>query len=1560
MSEKIQHSYRRLTKQDLFGLSNKNGSELKDILCRPGFGFEKYIEKQDYISKDKVDFEVFYIIAETAARVCASRLSNETGSIMKFLKLITGCEEFLFTHCIRVIDECLVRNRGINHVLFIKNYIIIIKTIVKYKLPCTQTITDVTYPILQNVMNKMINKRPKNLEETQKEFDFLKKLVERRSVSFLSEEDDDQVELFRQLSIMPKDNDVINCEVPDLPCNKIDGPYNSVNHYLSVHFRLMREDMLRMFRDCISEHNNPSEKRRSGSRKYEQVNVCLPPSYKYDGIAYKISIRTNEPVNYAKKEVLMPGNIVCLTNDNYKTVYFAVITKQAKSVKGNNKEGESEIRMDDTFDEVLTADVNYLMFETTAYFECYRHVLSALKEFNKNTLPLSDFLVYLYFEIPEPEYLLDQFEGKKYCLHEKCDGFEVAQREGDPGPCDCTKFNPLNYNEWPSPEELKLDVQQVEAFQTALTRKVAVIQGPPGTGKTYLGVKVVKAFLQNLSLTPIIICCLTNHALDQFLEHIFKFTKNVVRLGSQSKSNILEPHTLENLMMAYNSHAQNSNNPLLNTDKILKESIKHLKSFAPMVLATRAAGDWDRDLGDLRYVCDEINSLNIVYYKCKDEYLQESALNAIIGFNDKDQLRKGSKTVDSQNVCYSVLEWLCRKSTNELYAECEKRFHKLEALEIVKEVPNFKLWSLDLNKRFELFYVWRKKCLSVLCKNIEDKREEYKNLRNSYKGRSPDPVRVEILQKAHVIGVTTTGAAKYRKLLRYCGPKILIVEEAAEVLESHIISSLLPSTQHLILIGDHKQLRPLPANNELSELYNLKISMFERLFNNGAPSATLVSQHRMKPCIANLLIQDELYPDLKSFENVQSYEDIKGVKSSMFFLNHNKKEDDISTGTSCSNNFEANMIVYLAKYLITLSYTEEQITIIATYAAQVALIQKFLDIENLSIKNTTVDNYQGEENDIVLISFVRNNKSGLIGFLKENNRVCVALSRAKKGMFCLGNFSSYAAKSPLWANILAKSESTEAIGPKLPLICSKHGKETLVETPEEIQELIRRGCDNPCGFELQCGHFCERKCHYNDPEHTRYPCTQPCEKYVTETKKCTRMCYRRCKKSKKAPVELPCGHIARYKKDDTIITKCEEEIQRLLPCDHMVTLPCCDDIAQHKCKAIMPVVLSCGHKKLVFCYKSHDLSHVICTDSTPRMSSCGHTVYVKCCFNFDPSELLTFCTNSCGQLLTCGHPCTGNCSRCSDVGIHAMCTEKCEVVLNCGHVCSGFCGNPCLPCDKKCLMSCSHNKKCINSCYRPCARCENKCERKCEHGTCSNQCSEKCSIKACTFPCSKILPCGHKCIGLCGEGHDPCPYLCRVCNESDLTTGNPKTDYYVQLDDCDHVIENKSLKEHIEMCLECFLWPDCPECKKPITKSIRYKEFLLEAKDKVIKLSASTKEIEEVYYHLNSITNSDMIVPAEFVEVFQDIANILSNKKQNSGSLLVLKNCITYLGDLMRINKQIKTLNTSEKSELLQRRFETLLLWICNHLDFASFQQFEEIEKAIKELEKNVKDFYLA
>ena len=111
-------------------------------------------------------------------------------------------------------------------------------------------------------------------------------------------------------------------------------------------------------------------------------------------------------------------------------------------------------------------------------------------------------------------------------------------------------------------------------------------------------------------------------------------------------------------------------------------------------------------------------------------------------------------------------------------------------------------------------------------------------------------------------------AGRYKNVLRRIRPRVVVVEEAAEVLESHVVTTLSGQCQHLVLIGDHKQLRPSPNVYELAEQYRLKYSLFERLVMNDLDHETLQRQHRMRPQIADLLRL--IYPQLTDHDSVQA------------------------------------------------------------------------------------------------------------------------------------------------------------------------------------------------------------------------------------------------------------------------------------------------------------------------------------------------------------------------------------------------------------------------------------------------------------------------------------------------------------------------------------------------------------------------------------------------------------------------------------------------------------------------------------------------------------------
>lgn len=108
----------------------------------------------------------------------------------------------------------------------------------------------------------------------------------------------------------------------------------------------------------------------------------------------------------------------------------------------------------------------------------------------------------------------------------------------------------------------------------------------------------------------------------------------------------------------------------------------------------------------------------------------------------------------------------------------------------------------------------------------------------------------------------------------------------------------------------------------------------------------------------------------------------------MFFINHGQKELSQQETRSHMNLHEASFIVDLCRYIILQGYETSQVTILTTYSGQLHQIRQLMRAQNLlsGVRATVVDNYQGEENDIILLSFVRSNDEANIGFLKTSNR----------------------------------------------------------------------------------------------------------------------------------------------------------------------------------------------------------------------------------------------------------------------------------------------------------------------------------------------------------------------------------------------------------------------------------------------------------------------------------------------------------------------------------------------------------------------------------------------
>ena len=691
------------------------------------------------------------------------------------------------------------------------------------------------------------------------------------------------------------------------------------------------------------------------------------------------------------------------------------------------------------------------------------------------------------------------------------------------------------------------------------------------------------------------------------------------------------------------------------------------------------------------------------------------------------------------------------------------------------------IYRLETKDRWRLYRLWRKRAEEHHQKLFKTRQGEY----DQAVERKQEIARMEeyeILRKACVIGMTTTCAAKYRSILKEIRPRIVIVEEAAEVLEAHIIASLTPGCQHLILIGDHQQLRPTPAVYDLAKRYKLDVSLFERMVNVGIQCETLNVQHRMRPEISALM--KHIYDDLENHESVEKYEDIKGMKKNMFFINHNYMEDSCNQSHSHVNEHEAKFLVALCRHLMQQGYRADQITLLTTYTGQMYAIRDCLQEEDVikeplependssvgCVRVTTVDNFQGEENDIILLSLVRSNKDEKVGFIKIVNRACVALSRARKGFYCIGNFGLLSKHSDIWKKIVTDLKASSSIGNVLPVVCQIHNDEISVKTAEDFNTKVPMGgCQRPCAVRLKCGHACPLACHPSDRDHVEFRCQKPCEK---KRARCDHTCPKRCW--------------------EVCEQNCEIEVEKELPiCGHTMLVRCDTNPVMLKCQKRCEKDLSCGHRCQSKCGES-------CTEKCREIVKktdwpCGHHVSIAC--SATPND----CFHPCETTLECGHTCSGTCGECRMGRIHKRCQLHCGRVLICSHSCMSRCKESCPPCSAKCENLCGHSE-CPEKCGEPCTPCHEECLWKCPHHACTKKCSEMCERPRCNEPCNQVLSCGHDCCGLCKE-----ECICAECTpvrEIFFGTEENESARFLKLPDCQHVFEVTCLDRY-ELTLCC-------------------------------------------------------------------------------------------------------------------------------------------------------------
>ncbi|MBO6339887.1 hypothetical protein EY650_00930 [Enterococcus faecalis] len=230
--------------------------------------------------------------------------------------------------------------------------------------------------------------------------------------------------------------------------------------------------------------------------------------------------------------------------------------------------------------------------------------------------------------------------------------------------------------------------------------------------------------------------------------------------------------------------------------------------------------------------------------------------------------------------------------------------------------------------------------------------------------------------------------------------------------------------EKIVLVGDHKQLPPIINEFDANIIKNtssekLSESLFEDLFllaKDSDIAITLSKQFRMHPAISKMInkvfylddgvvITTDITPEERRL-NYRIAKPVVWLSTERLQNNQQKK----TTSKSFTNTCEANIILMELEHLEDSNSTNEKIKVgvISAYSGQKSLLEKLIKPsntrwENLEIVIENVDAFQGSEVDVVIYSVVRSNANKDIGFLSEQRRLNVALSRAKSQVIIVGN-----------------------------------------------------------------------------------------------------------------------------------------------------------------------------------------------------------------------------------------------------------------------------------------------------------------------------------------------------------------------------------------------------------------------------------------------------------------------------------------------------------------------------------------------------------------------------
>jgi intron-binding protein aquarius len=539
---------------------------------------------------------------------------------------------------------------------------------------------------------------------------------------------------------------------------------------------------------------------------------------------------------------------------------------------------------------------------------------------------------------------------------------------------------------------------QVEAVRSGLSPGLTLVVGPPGTGKTDVAVQIIASLYHSFPTQRTIVITHSNAALNDIFQKVMARgdvdERYLVRLGAGERD-LKTDSTHDFTKIGRVAYSIQRREELLEQVQRVSESL-HISGKAQ-----RGAD------GSPSYTCETAAYFQKLHVERKVREFERLC-------------KENGLTKDDDDVssffpfrAYFNTENVTAKDAREHFAVLEKIFSELAEY-----------------RPFEMLRTQRQRANYLISK------------------------------QARIVAMTCTHAAIARSNLIELGFEYdnIVMEESGQMLEIEAFVPMLlqkgssdesvagrSRLKRLCMLGDHNQLPPVVKNGSFSKNSNLDQSMFTRLIHLGVPNIQLDKQGRARPEILSLyryeplchsffcfncgtftdrllaLIRSWRYRNLGNLSHVVESKEYQLANPGFVHTFQAINVDDFQgkgettpTPYYYQNVGEAEYVVALFQYMVLIGYSPDKISILTTYNGQKELIGDIVaqrcgvgtPLEGIRPGAiSTVDQYQGQQNDIILLSLVRTKS---VGHLRDIRRLVVAVSRARFGLYVFCRFGLFA------------------------------------------------------------------------------------------------------------------------------------------------------------------------------------------------------------------------------------------------------------------------------------------------------------------------------------------------------------------------------------------------------------------------------------------------------------------------------------------------------------------------------------------------------------------------